>query len=162
MLVAHHARLSPLFESAEDGRGKWSKYLDNRFSEKSTRLIVAQEDGELVGFMLCLLQPNAPIFKERTIGVISDVYVNEERRRKGVAKEMLKVALRWFKKNRVRTVSLSVAAANFEARVAWGQLGFKPHMIHKRLDLDSFPASALMDRKSKRVKRRKVAAGRKA
>ena len=161
MLIAHHARLSPLFEPAVDGRHKWAKYLEKRFSEKSTRLIVAQENGELVGFMLCLLQPNAPIFKERTIGVISDVYVKEGRRRKGVAKEMLKVALRWFKKNRVRTVSLSVAAANFEARVAWGQLGFKPHMIHKRLDLESFPATELLNRKSKHVKRRKVATGKK-
>ncbi len=155
-LVEHHGRLSPLFTPAADSREKWSKYLAKKFSEKSTKLIVAQEDGAVVGFMLCMLSPNAPIFKERTLGIISDVYVRQERRRKGIAKEMLKVALRWFKKNRVKSVQLSVAAANFEARAVWGQLGFKPLMIQKRLDIDAYPATALLAQEPKRLRRKVV------
>ncbi|MCU0859504.1 MAG: GNAT family N-acetyltransferase [Thermoplasmata archaeon] len=155
-LVEHHGRLSPLFTPATDSREKWSRYLSKKFSEKSTKLIVAQEDGVVVGFMLCMLSPNAPIFKERTLGIISDVYVRQERRRKGIAKEMLKVALRWFKKNRVKSVQLSVAAANFEARAVWGQLGFKPLMIQKRMDIDAYPATALLAQEPKRLRRKVV------
>jgi len=155
-LVDHHGRLSPLFTPASDSREKWSRYLVKKFSEKSTRLIVAQEDGEVVGFMLCMLSPNAPIFKERTLGIITDVYVRQERRRKGIAKEMLKVALRWFKKNKVKSVQLSVAAANFEARAVWGQLGFKPLLIQKRLDLDAYPATALLAQEPKKLRRKIV------
>jgi len=145
-----------LFELADDGRDKWSKYLAKKFSEKSTKLFVAEEDHHLVGFMLCMLSPNAPIFKERTIGLISDVYVSPERRRKGITKEMLRAALKWFHRNKCRTVSLTVAAANFEARAVWGQLGFKPHMIHKRLDLRRFPASGLLADKLGPAKRKVV------
>ncbi len=124
-LADHHRELSPLFEPAEDSREKWSKYLAKKFSEKSTKLFVAAEDHHLVGFMLCMLSPNAPIFKERTIGLISDVYVRPERRNKGITREMLRAALKWFHKNKCKTVSLTVAAANFEARAVWGQLGLQ-------------------------------------
>ena len=122
-----------------DSKRKWSKYLRERFSEISTKLVVAEEDGEIVGFMLCLLEPNIPVYKERKIGVISDVFVKQQRRRKGLAKKMFDFAARWLKKNKVRTVRLNVAADNLEARAAWRMLGFEPFMIDKRLDLTSYP-----------------------
>jgi ribosomal protein S18 acetylase RimI-like enzyme len=135
MLAQHHEELSDQFALAWDGKRKWSRYLEERFSEISTKLIVAEEEGEIVGFMLCLLSPNTPVFKDRKIGVISDVYVLEERRRKGVAKNMLNSGIKWFEKNKVRSVQLGVANDNFEARAAWRQVGFEPYMIYNRLDL---------------------------
>jgi ribosomal protein S18 acetylase RimI-like enzyme len=135
MLAQHHEELSDQFTLAWDGKRKWAKYLEERFSEISTKLIVAEEEEEIVGFMLCLLSPNAPVFKDRKIGVISDVYVLEERRRKGVAKNMLNYAIKWFEKNKVRSIQLGVAHDNYEARAAWRQVGFSPYVIYKRLDL---------------------------
>ena len=122
-----------------DSKRKWSKYLREKFSEISTKLVVAEEDGEIVGFMLCLLEPNIPVYKEKKIGVVSDVYVKEQRRRKGLAKKMFDFAARWFRKNKVRTVRLNVAADNLEARAAWRMMGFESFMIDKRLDLASYP-----------------------
>jgi len=108
--------------------------------------VVAEEDGEIVGFMLCLLEPNVPVYRERKIGVISDVYVKEGRRRKGLAKKMLDFAAKWFKKNKVRTVRLKVAADNLEARAAWRMLGFEQFMIDKRLDLAGYPKKTAVHR----------------
>lgn len=135
-LAKQHAELSSELQLAPDSRRKWSRYLAKKFSERSTKLIVAEEDGDIVGFMLCLLTPNTPIYKDRTIGIISDAYVNEERRKKGVAGMMLKLALRWFAKNKASSVQLGVAYANVEARAIWHQLGFRPFYIYKRLRLD--------------------------
>jgi len=135
-LAEQHARLSSELRLAPDGKRKWARYLAKKFSEKSTKLIVAEEDGDIVGFMLCLLTPNTPIYKDKTIGVISDVYVNEKRRKKGVAGMMLKLALRWFAKNRASSVQLGTAYANLEARAIWNQLGFRPFYMYKRLRLD--------------------------
>ena len=149
LLAKHHEDISDNFELAWDSKRKWGAYLERKFAEISTKLVVAEEEGKLVGFMLCMLSPNTPIFKERKIGVISDVYVLEELRRKGVANKMLDVALRWFKKNKVRSVQLAVAHDNLEARAVWRTLGFEPYMLYKRLDLEK-----LEDRpKPKRAKR---------
>jgi len=108
--------------------------------------VVAEEDGRIVGFMLCLLEPNVPVYRERKIGVISDVYVKEERRRKGLAKKMFDFAAKWFEKNKVRTVRLNVAADNLEARAAWRMLGFEPFMIDTRLDLAGYPKKTAVRR----------------
>jgi ribosomal protein S18 acetylase RimI-like enzyme len=134
---------------------KWSKYLREKFDEISTKLVVAEEDGEIVGFMLCMLEPNVPVYKEKKIGVISDVYVKEERRRRGLAKKMLDFAAKWFIKNRVRTVRLNVAADNLEARAAWRMIGFEPFMIDKRLDLASYPRKTAARRAVRVVRSRR-------
>ena len=138
MLAQHHEELSDQFALAWDGKRKWAKYLEERFSEISTKLIVAEEEGEIVGFMLCLLSPNTPVYKDRKIGVVSDVYVLEVRRRTGVTKSMLNRAIKWFEKNKVRSIQLGVASDNLEARAAWRQMGFEPYIIYNRLDLKKF------------------------
>jgi ribosomal protein S18 acetylase RimI-like enzyme len=155
-MAEHHSRLSHHFTVSEDGRERYSKYLARKFSEKSTKLVVATNGHEVIGFMLCMLSPNVPVFKERTVGLVSDVYVLREFRMKGVAKEMLKYGLRWFKKNKVTSVQLNVAAANFEARSAWAQMGFKPLMITKRLDLGKFPATTMLAEEPLVIKKKVV------
>ena len=156
MLARHHEEISDDFTLAWDGKRKWAKYLRAKFAEISTKLIVAEESGKIVGFMLCLLSPNVPVFKERKVGVISDVYVLEERRRKGVARKMLDVAVKWFKKNKVRTVQLGVAHDNLEARAVWRSIGFKPYLIHKRLDLEKIEEKRPEERRRKIVKQKKI------
>lgn len=156
LLAKHHEQISEDFSLAWDGKRKWSKYLRAKFGEISTKLIVAEEDGKIVGFLLCLLSPNTPVFKERKVGIISDVFVLEERRRKGVARKMLDVAVKWLRKNKVRTLQLGVAHDNLEARAAWRTIGFEPYMIYKRLDLDRFPGKR-PDRIRRKIVRQKGA-----
>jgi GNAT superfamily N-acetyltransferase len=160
MLIEHHRQYSDHFTLARGGRKKWEKYLREKFDEISTKLVVADEDGELVGFMLCLISPQEPVFAEKNIGLISDAFVRKEWRNKGVTKEMLRVALRWFRKNKLKTVEVSVAAANLEGRAAWGQLGFKPFIVRKRMDLEKPQAQMLMNGKTaKKVVRKKKGDG---
>ncbi len=158
-LAKYHEGLSDQFTLAWDSRRRWSRYLREKFAEISTKLIVAEENGRIVGFMLCLLSPNVPVYKERKVGVISDVYVLEERRRKGVARMMFAYAVKWFKKNKVRSVRLAVAHANMEGRAAWRQLGFEPYMLYKRLDLEALDEEALAPSRRVVVRRKKVKRG---
>lgn len=138
-LAKHHEGLSDDFALAWDSKRRWSKYLHSKFSEISTKLIVAVENGKIIGFMLCMLSPNVPIYKERKLGIISDAYVQEERRKKGVTKKMFDVAMKWFQKNKVKRVELNVASINPEAQAVWKSLGFEPFMIYERLYPDKLP-----------------------
>ena len=153
-LVDHHREFSDYYTLRRDGRRNWSKYLREKFSEKSTRLIVAEEDGKLVGFMLCLINPAVPIFKERMVGLISDAYVVRHRRRKGIMKEMLAVALRWFRKNKLSAAEINVAEANSEAREAWAQLGFEPFAERRRLEFENDKAVALIKGGGRKTKKK--------
>ncbi len=155
-LARQHEGMGDEFALRWRSRKDWSNYIRLKFSEISTKLIVAEEDDEIVGFMLCMLSPNAPIFAERKIGLISDAFVVPERRRTGIAEKMLATGVKWFRKNKVRSVQLMVAAKNLEGRTAWGKMGFKPYMLLKRMDLERVSESA-WDRPRARIVRRKVA-----
>lgn len=154
-LAEHHSRLSDHFALAWDSRIRWSRYLSAKFGEISTKLVVAEEDGKLVGFMLCFLSPNAPIYAEKKIGVISDVYVLPERRNRGVTKLMFDHAVKWFRKNKVRSIQLSVAAANPDAIAVWRRMGFEPFMLYERLDMDKVPDQGVRPSSRKLVRKKK-------
>ena len=154
MLVEHHRTYSDYYTLARDGRKKWKGYLLEKFAEPSTKLIVAEEDGMLIGFMLCLLTPQEPVFAEKAVGIIADAFVMKDRRKRGVMKEMLRIALRWFDKNKIKSVELSIAAANLEGRAAWGQLGFKPFIVRKRLKIDKYHAQKLIREPPKGVRKK--------
>ena len=153
-LAKHHADLSDDFALAWDSKRRWSKYLHTKFTEISTKLIVAEEEGKIVGFMLCMLSPNVPIYKEKKIGVISDAYVMAERRKRGVAKKMFDVALKWFLKNKVKTVELNVATINPEAQAVWKSLGFAPFMMYERLYPDKLPPASPKRMRTRVVKKK--------
>lgn len=156
-LASHHADLSDDFALAWDSKRRWTKYLREKFAEISTKLIVAEEEDEIVGFMLCMLSPNVPIYKERKLGIISDAYVQEERRKKGVANKMFDVALKWFRKNKVKTVELRVAMMNPEAQAVWKSLGFTPFIIYERLYPDKLPQRPAPRVRKRVVRKKKVA-----
>lgn len=154
-LAKHHADLSDDFALAWDSKRRWSKYLRDKFAEISTKLIVAEEKDEIVGFMLCMLSPNIPIYKERKLGIISDAYVQEGRRKKGVANKMFDVALKWFRKNKVKTVELRVAMINPDAQAVWKSLGFTPFMIYERLSPDKLPQKPALKVRKRIVRKKK-------
>jgi ribosomal protein S18 acetylase RimI-like enzyme len=156
-LAMHHADLSDDFALAWDSKRRWSKYLREKFAEISTKLIVAEENDEIVGFMLCMLYPNIPVYKERKLGIISDAYVQEGRRKRGVANKMFDVALKWFKKNKVKTVELRVATINPDAQAVWKSLGFAPFMIYERLYPDKLPQKPAPKVRKRIVRKKKVA-----
>jgi len=158
-LAEYHSGLSDHFELAWDGRRRWSKYLASKFKEISTKLVVAEEDGRLVGFLLCLLSPNSPVFAERKIGVISDVYVVPERRKRGVTKLMFDYAVKWLRKNKVRTIQLGVAAANPEAIAVWRKMGFEPFILYERIDIGQVPERRPKTQSRKLVRKKKAEKG---
>jgi L-amino acid N-acyltransferase YncA len=155
-LAEYHSKLSDDFALAWDSRLRWSRYLASKFKEISTKLVVAEEDGKLVGFMLCLLSPNTPVYAERKIGVVSDVYVLPERRKRGVTRLMFDHAVKWFRKNKVRSIQLGVAAANPEAIAVWRKMGFEPFIMYERLDIGRVPEKRPRTTSRKLIRKKKV------
>ena len=88
-------------------------------------------------------------------GEASSSQNEEERRKKGVANKMFDVALKWFKKNKVKTVELRVATINPEAQAVWKSLGFAPFMIYERLYPDKLPQRPVPTVRKRIVRKKK-------
>ncbi|MEN6341376.1 MAG: GNAT family N-acetyltransferase [Methanospirillum sp.] len=81
-------------------------------------LLVADEDGEVVGFTL------AAASSDPAVGWILRLKVREDRRRQGCATALLRAALERLRDDGVRVVRLTVAPANEPARSLYARLGF--------------------------------------
>ena len=113
------------FRLAHGAEAGWKRYLQGHLGRADKLSLVAETDGEPVGFLLASLERRPGIFMERDFGHISDVYVQEPERRKGVGKALVAEALRWFEAKRVGRIRLQTDARNTLGFEFWKKLGFE-------------------------------------
>lgn len=65
------------------------------------------------------------VFMEREYGEISDVYVREPERRRGIGTALVQEALRWFEARRIGRVHLQTDTRNQLGVEFWTHLGFR-------------------------------------
>ena len=103
--------------------------------DKDTRVLVAEEDGKLIGYIRGVVE-DAPTFASvKRIGVVYDTFVAEEFRKKGIGKKLFAELLAWFREQGVKNVELNVDARNPAAIALWRKSGFKDYKLRMRLDL---------------------------
>jgi ribosomal protein S18 acetylase RimI-like enzyme len=87
------------------------------------KIIVADEGGEVIGMAKAIV--------ERGCGHVSFVYVAPHKRRRGIARALLRVLCDWFMTQGVVNVTLGVDRSNPAALVFWERLGFRE--FHRQL-----------------------------
>lgn len=121
-------------------RGSAQRYAERllqRRDDPDTRTLVAEVDGEVVGYILGAvidLQPD--LFAHQDTGFIADLYVDPAHRRQGIARELVETLNAWFERRGVRQIELQVASANPDAIAFWEAVGSRPITIRMRLSLD--------------------------
>ena len=100
--------------------------FSKRLKDPKKVFFVADEDGEIVGFISGNLEEDPPIFMYRKKGHIGEFYVKEEFRGRGIGKKLFAEMKKWFRKKKVKTVRLYVVKCNIGAKKMYKSLGFKP------------------------------------
>jgi len=72
------------FDTTEEVVTFWPKHiLKNCIESKNDWLLVAEENSEIIGFIIC---NNSPVFKK---AVIENIFVSPQHRKKGVGQKLL-------------------------------------------------------------------------
>ena len=129
-LAAFHADLDPAFTPAAGWRTAYAGYLATLLGRPDARVLVARQEGRIVGYGVARITFLPPFFAERRRGFIQDVFTNQGYRRRGIARRLLSDLLAWLREETVTTVELTVATNNTEAIRLWESLGFRPYMQH--------------------------------
>ena len=112
----------------------YSKYEDHReyyqeqLTKKDTLYIVAEMDGNIVGFASCYII-SIPKTKAPKIGVLVANFVQKEFRGKGVGTKLYNFRMNWFKKQKVSFVEMNVDARNKKALKLWKKFCFEDYQI---------------------------------
>ncbi|WP_123621588.1 GNAT family N-acetyltransferase [Halorubrum sp. CSM-61] len=95
-------------------------------------LLVARDDGnatdEPVGFVGFALDRGG-YDRDRTRGVVSNLFVVPERRGEGIGADLLEAAERALRQAGAETVALEALAANDRAREFYAERGYEPHRV---------------------------------
>lgn len=120
-------------DSAENGYGR---FLGSVLEAPDGCIFVADDDGEIAGYVYVALEP--PSWKELRgpAGFIHDVAVHEGARRGGIAKQLLAAAIDWLREHGAPRVILWTAAPNEAAQSLFRDLGFRDTMLEMTLELD--------------------------
>jgi len=116
----HFRGLSSTFAPQED----WKRsYFETILANPKFFLRWIFSEGERSGFILYGLEPHR--FLPRKTGVIFELYVDPEKRRRGIARLAAQIAIRELQLHGPSKIQLEVVEGNEEAAALWTSLGFE-------------------------------------
>lgn len=96
---------------APDGRIKWEKYLLGKITHPHSRVLIAEQEHTLGGFVVQSLNTDY----DRTFGVIDDLLVAASLRGSGLGGELLEAGIAWLRSQGACDIYLESGADNHGA-----------------------------------------------
>lgn len=117
--------LKPIEETEE----KYLEYLKTDLQRQWRVVFIAEEDDKIVGMILAKKYKTISISKHEWKGYLSNLFVDEKYRKKGVAVKLMNKCFEWFKENNVLHSTVEIHSDNEAAQNLCRKLGFKNYTI---------------------------------
>ncbi len=127
-MVDFHARYDPRYLRKDGSEEGFADHLRRELGEADSLLLVAEIDGEVVGFLNGELLEYPPCFEHRSYGFIDNMAVSPRWQRGGLGRALLEKGMAWFSAKGVSTVEGRVLMSNPVAMEFWQKTGFEPYM----------------------------------
>jgi GNAT superfamily N-acetyltransferase len=120
-----HGMLLRLPDGAYDA---WLKSMVP-FLGRFANVVVAEQDGDIIGFVAGRVRALPPYFGSATIGAISEVFMSEGHRGSGIGRRLLAFAVDWFQAQQITRIELQVVAGNPDGIRFYRQLGWHEELL---------------------------------
>ena len=136
-LMRLHQALDSRFTLAPDAQQKYARHVQEVLRSRDGLALVAEATltGEIAGYVLGEVQQRPPKSSPGLYGFISDVYVCEEWRQKGVATALFEEMRLWCVSRKATAIELYIAENNPAALAFWQAMGLAPFLKLAHLDL---------------------------
>lgn len=134
-LGEHHAALEPAFSLGPGAGAHARRILAAKLADPDTAILVHDAAGALAGLCIVRVDRAPEIQVERCRGEITDLYVRESARRRGIGRALAEAGIAWTRERGATRVEVRVAAANPTASAFWRASGFGAFVdvLHRRL-----------------------------
>jgi ribosomal protein S18 acetylase RimI-like enzyme len=122
--------VEPLTMPSEANSCKWLDFVKDGLVKRRNVLLAAKVEEKIVGYALLTL-PREQTFKvQESFGIVNELYVLPEFRRKGVGKKLLEQCLRRIKAEGFKTARISVLSGDKGAIQLYKKFGFRVFMYN--------------------------------
>lgn len=134
IVLKRNKRLESYVIRKKTAPNNYGSFLREQLQSTGTAFI-AEVDGAAVGFTLLVVKDEIPIYKIEKIGCISDLFVKEEFRGKGISSKIRDEALKWFKMQGISNISVLLYSDNPFVHSVYKKWGFFDYKIEMRREL---------------------------
>jgi ribosomal protein S18 acetylase RimI-like enzyme len=138
LLVRTHHDLDPeRFIAATPGTEKgYGSFLGTQLDEQNVIILVAERDGEVVGYTYAGVEGTDYMSLRGPAGVLYDIVVDPAHRKQGVGRMLLDATVEALKARGAPRVVLSTAERNASAQRLFDRAGFRRTMIEMARELN--------------------------
>lgn len=142
LVAFHRERDTAMPIATSDGAYRYSQRIANRLHDPYVHTLVAEYDGEVVGYVLGNIIDLLPeIFEAERAGFLADIYVVPGLRGQGIGRALVKALMAWFRGRGIEHVEWYVASENPDGIAFWESIGGREVMRRMRVSLKNDDAS---------------------
>ena len=105
-------------------------WLTSRATDARSVFLVADREGRgPVAFLVGTVEREIPIYRLKEFGFLHDLWVEEDYRNEGLARQLVMTAVERFREIGVEQIRLDTAAANDVARALFEKCGFRTSVV---------------------------------
>jgi GNAT superfamily N-acetyltransferase len=116
-------------EPPREAEAGYARFLGSQIGAKDAVVLVAERDGEVIGYAYAGLEPMSWMELRGPAGFIHDVVVSEDARGAGVGALLVERAAAWLESHGAPRIMLWTAEKNATAQRLFARLGFRRTMI---------------------------------
>lgn len=114
----------------------YGSFLGSQLEEPAIIILVAERDGEVIGYTYAGVEGNDYMSLRGPAGVLHDIVVDPAKRGHGVGRMLLDATIEALRKRGAPRVVLETAEKNEEAQRLFDRAGFRRTMIEMTRELD--------------------------
>jgi GNAT superfamily N-acetyltransferase len=127
-MMDFHKERDQLFTRTATGHKNWIKFIAGHMESESSRVLVAECDGLLVGHCLAFIEEYPPVVTANRYGKFQEIVVAADYRRCGVGERLVKKMLKWFAEQGMKRIEVRVSVYNKLSTAFWRKMGFTPYI----------------------------------
>ena len=136
-IAAMHQQLDPAkYTFRSDPGDMYRDWLVTQAKNPRAVFLVADSGETLAGFLVATVVEEIPIYRVEEVGFIHDVWVEEDYRHEGIARQLVTVCIERFRAIGVPQVRCDTAWQNPAARDLFTRCGFRPSVVEMILELE--------------------------
>lgn len=137
-LVRAHHEFDPkrFLAESQATAPRYGSFLGSQLEDPDVAIFVAQERGVVIGYIYAAVEGYDYMSLRGPAGVLHDIVVDPDHRKRGVGRMLLDAALAFFKSRGTPRAVLSTAARNETAQRLFEAAGFRRTMIEMTVELD--------------------------